>query len=224
MVIIVASPILCQEAFPHWELLQWRDCSGGLNWSFPNSSMSLYSWAKGLRLLLWILPSKADITSFLLENVEHKMSFFIAVLFWVPKVLLMMSNMTSKAFPNFLRKFEACNFQWLLTHQRIERLRALLTEGLEEHRSWGHPAKYRAVLYLSWSRNLKVVSVSQINVLTTGYRATQGASQDYEVYGHFIRQNALWFTIFPYLCTRENRQRREQKTPKPLQPSEKYVY
>lgn len=138
MVIIVASPILCQEAFPHWELLQWRDCSGGLNWSFPNSSMSLYSWAKGLRLLLWILPSTADITSFLLENVEHKMSFFIAVLFWVPKVLLMMSNMTSKAFPNFLRKFEACNFQWLLTHQRIERIERIEPCSQRDLRSTDH--------------------------------------------------------------------------------------
>lgn len=114
-----------------------------------------------------------------------------------------MSNMTSKTFPNFLKKFEACNFQWLLTQQRIERLRALLTEGLEEHRSWGHPANSRSVLYLSWSRNSKVVSVSQRNVLTTGYRATQRASQDYDIYGYFIRQNALWFTVFPYLCTRK---------------------
>lgn len=134
MVILVALPFHCQEGNLCWEQLQWRVCSGDLNWSLPKSSVSLSSFP-GVSQVTPLNPSFQSRYYLFIREHETQDIFFIATLVWIPKVLLMSSSTTSKTFHNFLEKFLDSNFQRLLTQQRIEWIESLAQRDLRSKHS-----------------------------------------------------------------------------------------
>jgi len=74
------------------------------------------SYQRAAHLYLYSFPEESQVTplnpsfqcryySFLLENMEHKPSFLLLLCFGSQRCCFMMSNMTSKTFHNFLKKF-----------------------------------------------------------------------------------------------------------------------